>query len=170
MEKKAVWITLIVLSVLFVIQIPFNLHSNAYYYATHTHQRKNQYPFVTLLDSNYLSPNYVPGYKVQNEDRRGSYQVTIRRPDGKSFLKLKGFAITYYRNGTDDHYYLKDFYVISFSRYGIINGKAKDGRVPSKAENFLYSNLEKIQSEIKNNTSKPLINIQWIWDFWFKIH
>lgn len=40
MEKKAVWITLIVLCVLFVIQIPFNFHNNAYYYATHTHYKK----------------------------------------------------------------------------------------------------------------------------------
>ena len=79
MKKKALWITLIVLCVLFIVQIPFNFHNNAYYYATHTHYKKNQYPFITLLDTNYLPANYVSEYTVENDDKRGSYIVTISK-------------------------------------------------------------------------------------------
>ncbi|WP_304682983.1 hypothetical protein [uncultured Limosilactobacillus sp.] len=77
MEKKALWITLIVLSMLFIIQIPFNFHNNAYYYATHTPEKKDHYPFITLLDSNYLPASYVPSYNVENDDKRGSYIVSM---------------------------------------------------------------------------------------------
>ncbi len=169
MEKKAVWITIIVLFVLFILQIPFNFHNNAYYYATHIHHEKNQYPFVTLLDSNYLPQDYVPDYKVQSKDLRGGYQSSIQLSDGPGLIKLDGFSMTYYANATRKSYYLQDFYVISFSRYGIVDEETKTGTVPTKAKRVLYQNLGKIQSEIKNNSEKPLINIQWLWNIWFKV-
>ncbi|RMX27552.1 hypothetical protein [Limosilactobacillus reuteri] len=119
MKKKAVWITLIVLCVLFVIQIPFNFHHNAYYYATHIKQKKDRYPFVTLLDSNYLPASYVPGYNVENDDKRGSYTVSINKKrihTEQDIVELNGAHIRYSKDYNDPNYYLNNLASFSFFR------------------------------------------------------
>ena len=137
MEKKAVRITLIVLCVLFVIQIPFNFHHNAYYYATHTHQQKNRYPFVTLLDSNYLPASYVPGYSVENDDKRGSYTVSINKKrihTEQDIVELNGAHIRYSKDYNDPNYYLNNLASFSFSENGVINEYYKIGNPPKNAK------------------------------------
>ncbi|MFR0608811.1 hypothetical protein ACLUV9_10620 [Limosilactobacillus balticus] len=172
MKKKAIWITIIVLSVLFVFQIPFNLHHNAYYYATHTQQQKNRYLFVTLLDSNYLPASYVPGYNVENDDKRGSYTVSINKKrihTEQDIVELNGAHIRYSKDYNDPNYYLNNLASFSFSENGVINEYYKIGNPPKNAKQEMKHALEQIQSEIKQNSEKPLINIQWLWNLWFSL-
>ena len=173
MEKKAGWITLIVLSVLFVIQIPFNFLNNAYYYATHTHYKENQYPFITLLNTNYLPANYVSNYIVENDDKRGSYIVTINKKrieTNSDIIEVSDTYIFFSKDYRDRNYYLNNNASFSFTEHGTINGYYRRGNPPKNAKKEIIYALDQIQSEIKQNSEKPLINIQWIWDFWFKIH
>ena len=172
MEKKAVWITLIVLCVLFVIQIPFNFHHNAYYYATHTQQQKNRYPFVTLLDSNYLPASYVPDYNVENDDKRGSYIVTVNKREIETnfdIIEVSDTDIFFSKDYRDKNYYLNNNASFSFTEHGTINGYYKIGKPPKNAKQEMTHALEQIQSEIKQNSEKPLINIQWLWNLWFRL-
>ena len=167
-EEKIMKKWLIILGALFVAQIPFNLHFHAYYYATHMHQQKKQYPFVTLLGSNYLPQTYVPSYKVKNKDLIGSYLVTVKLSKGNKLIELDHNYMSYYNDTKKKDYYLQDYYSLSFSDNGSIDESIKDGTIPKNANPLLYRNLEQIQAEIKQNSSRPLINLQWLWNIWFK--
>lgn len=172
MKKKALWITLIVLCVLFIVQIPFNFHNNAYYYATHTHYKKNQYPFITLLDTNYLPANYVSEYTVENDDKRGSYIVTISKKKIETnydIIEVSDTDIFFSKDYRDENYYLNNNASFSFTQYGTINGYYKRGNPPKNAKQKMDQALKQIQSEIKQNSEKPLINIQWLWNLWFSL-
>lgn len=160
---------LIILGILFVAQIPFNLHFHAYYYATHTHQQKKQYPFVTLLGSNCLPQTYVPSYRVQNKELIGSYLVTIQRSKRNKLIELDHNYMSYYNDTKKKDYSLQDYYSLSFSSNGYIDESIKDGTTPKNANRLLYKNLEEIQTEIKQNSSRPLINFQWLWNLWFSL-
>lgn len=173
MEKKAVWITIIVLLVLFILQIPFNFHNNAYYYATHIHHEKNQYPFVVLLNSNYLPRSYVSDYGVENDDKRGSYMVRISKKrihTNYDIIDLTDSSILYSSNYNDESYYLNDCAKFTFAENGMIDGYYREGVPPKNAKKVLRHSLNRIQAEIKQNSEKPLINIQWLWNIWFSMH
>ena len=58
----------------------------------------------------------------------------------------------------------------SFSENGVINEYYKIGNPPKNAKQEMKHALEQIQSEIKQTSEKPLINIQWLWNLWFRIH
>ncbi len=42
--------------------------------------------------------------------------------------------------------------------------------MPNYSRKLIYDELNKIQNEIKQNTPKPKVNLQWIWNIWFRIH
>lgn len=153
---------LIILGILFIAQMPFNLHYHAYYYATHTQKKKDHYPFVMLLDSNYLPASYVPSYNVENDDKRGSYIVSISKRQvrtGKDIVELNGAHIRYSKDYNDPSYYLDNLASFSFSENGVINEYYKIGNPPKNAKQEMLHALEQIQSEIKQNSEKPLINL-----------
>ena len=58
--------------------------------------------------------------------------------------------------------------------YTISNsGKVKQEikqNMPNYSRKLIYDELNNIQNEVKQNTPKPKVNLQWIWNVWFKIH
>lgn len=171
MEKKAVWITLIILSVLFVIQIPFNLHNNAYYYATHMPHNNKQYPFVPILLGHYLPKNYVPGYQTKNYGAtRGPIMMQVSKRNIKEkndIFMLTEHTATYAPKEGD---WLISRYGIYFDESGTYDDYSKDKGIPAYSKELVTRHLKNVQNEIKQNTPKPKVNLQWIWNIWFKIH
>ncbi|MBB1110881.1 hypothetical protein H5S11_10610 [Limosilactobacillus sp. pH52_RY] len=172
MKKVMIIIISVVVGLFILIRIPINLQSNAYYYATHMPHKGDQYPFVSLLNGHYLPKNYVLGYEVQN------LNSSVREPDimwvSKKNLERKGdllrlthYSISYELNENDS--WPKE-YKIYFKDNGNYNGKNKSKNMPSYSGKLILSNLNNIQNEIKKNASKPKVNLQWIWNVWFKIH
>lgn len=172
MKKVIIIITSVAIGLFILIRIPINLRNNAYYYATHMTHKSNQYPFVSLLNGHYLPNNYVPGYKAQNLNSSVREQdimwVLKRNLERKGdLLRLTRYSITYELNENDS--WPKE-YKIYFKDNGIYNGENKSKNMPSYSEKLTLSNLNNIQNEIKQNTPKPKVNLQWIWNVWFKIH
>ena len=52
----------------------------------------------------------------------------------------------------------------------MIDGYYGEGVPPKNAKKVLRHSLNQIQAEIKQNSEKPLINIQWLWNIWFSMH
>ena len=172
MKKVIIIIISVIVGLVILIRIPINLHRNAYYYATHMPHKSNQYPFVPLLAEHKLPSSYVPGYKSE------SYSSSVRDPTDRWVLKENikqigdSFTLT---DGAAIYSLDKPFQIVSarYAIYFLNNGyivEEKRGKISHTAKKITFNCLNNIQNEIKQNALKPKVNLQWIWNIWFKIH
>ena len=151
---------LIILGLAFIVQIPFNLHYHAYYYATHMKDNSRYYRFVPLLGNNYLPDNYVPSYQVVHQDLREAtlYEVRKTEKTGDRFRLMPELV----------EYKLKNDKKVS---YIILNrdGKLLDTKKELKHEKKAYRYLNNVENEIKQHSRRPIINLQWIWNIWYRV-
>ncbi|QDR73632.1 hypothetical protein FOD75_11080 (plasmid) [Limosilactobacillus reuteri] len=172
MKKVIIIIISVIVGLVILIRIPINLHRNAYYYATHMPHKSNQYPFITLLNGFYLPSSYVPGYKSRNLNASSIRDPIIMQIEKKSIktqndmIAVEKCAVFYLP--TKGEFANSD--IISFNGYGDYNDYSTAKDVPAYSRKLLLAHLNNIQSEIKQNALKPKVNLQWIWNVWFKIH
>ena len=170
MKKVIIIITSVAIGLFILIRIPINLRSNAYYYATHMPHNSKQYPFVLLLNGHYLPAKYVPGYKVKNfGSTRGPLIMEIDKKSVKvdgDILRISEHFITYIPK--ESNYYNR--YTIFITEDGSYDGYAKGKNIPFYSKKITFHHLNRVQNEIKQNTPKPKVNLQWVWNVWFKIH
>ncbi|MBD5807275.1 hypothetical protein [Limosilactobacillus walteri] len=159
---------LIILGILFIVQIPFNLHYYAYYYATHMKDSGNRYyRFSPLLGNNYLPQSYVPGYEIEYTDLREATKNVVTKENvlvkGDKFEVNPDFT-NYYPDKTKDNYYYIDF---------LSNGKVSEdggeGHLSKNTKRKAYYCLNQFQQTLKANSRRPIINIQWIWNIWYQV-
>ena len=167
---------LILFGIIFVVQIPFNLHYHAYYYATHMKDDGDKYyRFAPLLGNNYLPQSYVPGYKVEHIDlREATNNIIIKDNILKKGDKLEiDFnSSNYYPNKNKD-----DYYSISFENDGKVysidivysNGKEEKLSKNNITRKRAYSSLNQFNETLKENSRRPIINLQWLWNMWYQV-
>ena len=171
MKKVIIIITSVVVGLFILIRIPLNLRSNAYYYATHMPHNSKQYPFIPVLLGHWLPASYVSGYKAENT---GSTRGPIKIDLTKRNIQRTGDLIEVDENSAV--YSLKPSGQITGDNYGLYfsnNGKVQNEikqNIPNYSRKLIYDELDYVQNEIKQNTPKPKVNLQWIWNIWFKIH
>lgn len=170
MRKVIIIIISVVVGLFILIRIPINLRSNAYYYATHMPRNSKQYPFVPVLLGHRLPSNYVPGYEIKNiGSTRGPLIMEIDKKNvkaGGDILKISEHFITYIPKKAN--YYNR--YTIFITEDGSYDGYEKGKNIPVYSKKLTVNHLNRVQKEIKQNTPKPKVNLQWIWNLWFKIH
>lgn len=153
---------LILIGILFIIQIPFNFHYNAYYYATHGKNNSHQdYKFVLVLGNIYLPDSYVPGYQVIHQTLRTETLNEVKKTnkDGASFSLEPGSAE--YKQKDD-----KNTQYLIFTHDGRIDKTLAENKKPNREA---YKYLNDVENEIRHNSRRPIINLQWLWNIWFKI-
>ncbi|MDK8115608.1 hypothetical protein QP705_00115 [Limosilactobacillus reuteri] len=171
MKKVIIIITSVVVGLFILIRIPINLRNNAYYYATHMPHKRNQYPFVPILSGHFLPGNDVSEYKAENT---GSTRGPIKMDLTKRSIQRNGDLLEIDEKSAV--YSLKPSGQITGDNYGLYfsnNGKVEEEiqkNIPNYSRKLIYDELNKIQNEIKQNTPKPKVNLQWIWNIWFRIH
>lgn len=109
---------------------------------------------------------------MENDDKRGSYIVTISKKKIETnydIIEVSDTDIFFSKDYRDENYYLNNNAAFSFTQYGTINGYYKRVNPPKNAKQEMDQALKQIQSEIKQNSEKPLINIQWLWNLWFSL-
>jgi hypothetical protein len=145
-----------------------NLHHFAYYYATHMPHAQNEYPFIRELDVRKI-PESV------NKDFPNAHNLDERKGGGvgASNLFQKG---DYWSLGEDGLAYYPDFdgnfdQIIFYD----INHKFRLGKVeysdltPSpKDYQRTIGVLKKLEKRLKNESPKPVINLQWIYNLWYQ--
>ncbi|MBB1123323.1 hypothetical protein [Limosilactobacillus albertensis] len=151
---------LIIFGIAFIVQIPFNLHYHAYYYATHMKNNNSKYyRFVPLLGNNYLPDNYVPSYQVVHQDLREATLNEVKKTGkkGDSFRLMPELVEYKPKNGKKVSY-------IILSR----DGKLIDTKKELKHEKKAYRYLNDVENEIRQNSRRPIINLQWLWNMWYQ--
>lgn len=159
---------LIILGVLFIIQIPFNLHYHAYYYATHMEDNNSKYyRFAPLLGNNYLPQSYVPGYEVDHIDLREATNNIVTKKN--IFEKGDKFEIDF---NSADYYpdrHKDTFYSLSFSDDNrALSDKGQD-KLPKVVKKRAYASLNRFNQTLKEHSRRPIINIQWLWNVWYQV-
>ncbi|MRN07578.1 hypothetical protein EAI26_09335 [Lactobacillus sp. 0.1XD8-4] len=171
MKKTIIIFISIVIGLFVLIRIPINLRSNAYYYATHMPHKKNQYPFVPVLLGHWLPEKYVPGYQTKNYGAtRGPVMMQVSKRNIKEkndIFMLTEHTATYAPKEGD---WLISRYGIYFDESGTYDDYSKDKGIPAYSKELVTRHLKNVQNEIKQNAPKPKVNLQWIWNVWFKIH
>ncbi|MRH72224.1 hypothetical protein GIX77_06895 [Lactobacillus reuteri] len=161
------------------ILIPLNLHYNAYYYATHMPHKRNQYPFIAVINVRSDVPiarKYVPGYKIKYfGDVREGFNPQIQRKNiaqDNDLLNILQTDAEYYPNASDANFDNEniedDKFTIDFESDGKIDKIERGKGMPNYAEKLILSELDRIQSEIKHNVPEPSINLQWLWNMKFE--
>lgn len=173
MKKVIIIITSVVVGLFILIRIPINLQSNAYYYATHMPHKSNQYPFVPILSGHYLPGEYVPGYYTKNTgSTRGPILMKITREGIRKrhdILQIKGGS-AFYALSTSERMVGNSYELYFFKHNNGTVDSENSKNMPNYSRKLIYDELNKIQNEIKQNTPKPKVNLQWVWNVWFKIH
>ncbi|WP_019251818.1 hypothetical protein [Limosilactobacillus reuteri] len=171
MKKVIIIITSVVVGLFILIRIPINLQSNAYYYATHMPHKSNQYPFIPVLLGHWLPESYTPGYETRNTgSTRGPLKIRLTKENLQrkgDVLEIDEYSAVYSLNRSDQM--TEDNYGLYFSNNGNVEEEIQKN-MPNYSRKLIYDELNKIQNGIKQNTPKPKVNLQWIWNVWFKIH
>ena len=140
-----------------------NLGKYNFYYATHMKHPKNQYPFVTATSMNTMPFNYLPNYTVANSTTEPPtcYIAKTNVIEKGDYLRLNSYSLSYahskkqFENGK--------LLNIEFSERGYLSKIEKE-----KMGQTLYLSLNDIQAELKHNSERPTINLQWIYNWYFK--
>ncbi|MCD7131463.1 hypothetical protein [Limosilactobacillus balticus] len=171
MKKVIIIIISVVVGLFMLIRIPINLQSNAYYYATHMPHNRKQYPFIPVLLGHWLPARYTPGYETRNTgSTRGPLIIRLTKDNLQrkgDFLEIDEYAAVYSLTRADQM--TDDNYGLYFSNNGKVKQEIKQN-MPNYSRKLIYNELNYVQNEIKQNTPKPKVNLQWIWNVWFKIH
>lgn len=149
-----------------------NLHQYAYYYASHMERRKHDYPAINMT-------NYVKF----NHKLLSGYDVSVSGPNRKSgtynteFIKrnvvTSGDIVLINRNYGEVLYYsslekLKNFDYEDndelFSDSAWRNVTPVYNKKLSPHQKVLYQVLDDIENQIKKNSPKPTVNLQWLFD------
>lgn len=139
-----------------------NLGKYNFYYATHMKHPKNQYPFVTATSMNTMPSNYLPNYTIANSTTEPPtcYIAKTNVIEKGDYLRLNSYSLAYahskeqFENG-------KSLY-IDFSENGHLSNTEKKNMGQT-----LYRTLNDMQDELKRNSDRPLINLQWIYNWYF---
>ena len=143
-----------------------NLGKYNFYYATHMKHPKNQYPFITALALTTIPPSYLPSYVVDNGDmdKQGVRGIEISNVKKRGDFLEAIPSILIYANSKTQYEKTGGTYYIEFSEDGYLPKTEK-----KKMGQTLYHTLNDMQDELKRNSDRPLINLQWIYNWYFKI-
>lgn len=143
-----------------------NLGKYNFYYATHMKHPKNQYPFITALALTTIPPSYLPSYVVDNGDmdKQGVRGIEISNVKKRGDFLEAIPSILIYANSKTQYEKTEGTYYIEFSEDGYLPKTEK-----KKMGQTLYHTLNDMQDELKRNSDRPLINLQWIYNWYFKI-
>ncbi|MBB1109293.1 hypothetical protein H5S11_02165 [Limosilactobacillus sp. pH52_RY] len=172
MKKVIIIITSVVVGLFILINIPINLHNNKYYYATHMPHNRNQYPLIpTLIGSSKFPSKYIKGYQVENT---GSTRGPIINQISKEKIATRHDAFKVDNYGSFN-YPDKDnsyrYYGYVSSPNGTLSKPLQDGKNISKqSKNLVFKEMDTITENVRKSIPSPRINLQWIWNIWFKIH
>lgn len=146
-----------------------NLHQYAYYYASHMERRKHDYPAINM--TNYVKFNHklLSGYdvSVSGPNRKsGTYNTefikrNVIKIGDKIWINQTSEAVEYYPNLENKE--PKDSDVL-YGDGAWRNVHPFDSKESSEHQIILYKTLDDIESQIKQNSPKPTINLQWLFD------
>ncbi|MFC2684138.1 MAG: hypothetical protein ACFN06_01235 [Limosilactobacillus oris] len=144
----------------------YNIVRYNYYYATHMKHPQNQYPFVDALARTNMPAHYLPNYHVQNfskEGLHGFHNATITKENvlqPGDYLEIASDQLSYaYSKEEFKDYKTKD---IDFDS----NGTLSHGQ---KVSPRLRRVLNTVQAELKSHCDRPPINLQWVYNWYFKL-
>lgn len=159
---------LIIFGIIFVVQIPFNLHYHAYYYATHMKADGDKYyRFAPLLGNNYLPQSYVPGYKIEHIDLREATKNVVTKTNvltHKDKIEINPQFANYYPSKHQN-----DFYTITFSNDGKAEPDEELENLPNNTKQRAYASLNRFNQTLKEHSSCPILNLQWLWNIWYRV-
>lgn len=169
MKAKA-QVGIVLLSIILSMVIPaysaYSIIRYNYYYATHMKHPQNQYPFVDVLARTNMPAHYLPNYNVQNfskEGLHGFHNATVTKENvlqPGDYLEIASDQLSYaYSKEEFKDYKIKD---IDFDS----NGTLSHGQ---KVSPQLQRILNEVQAELKSHSDRPPINLQWIYNWYFKI-
>ena len=143
-----------------------NLGKYNFYYATHMKHPKNQYPFITALALTTIPPSYLPSYVVDNGDmdKQGVRGIEISNVKKRGDFLEAIPSILIYANSKTQYEKTLGTYYIEFCEDGYLPKTEK-----KKMGQTIYHTLNDMQDELKRNSDRPLINLQWIYNWYFKI-
>lgn len=139
--------------------IAWNLHDNAYYYATHMPHEKNEYPIVRELEycrlPESINKDYPNGY---NEKLRRRSGIAIHHLFKKGDLwEVSDWGLFYYPVEKYDEQYIAFYFD---KNYKIINHDIYDLTL-SKSER---ARILHVLDRLKKESPEPLINLQKIYN------
>lgn len=157
---------LIIFGIAFIVQIPFNLHYHAYYYATHM-KDNNSYNFTSLLGNNYLPQSYVPGYEVEHIDLREATNNIVTKEN--IFEKGDEFKIDFDSSNYYPDKHKDTHYSISFSNDNRAVSDKGQNKLPKVVEQRAYASLNRFNQTLKEHSRRPILNLQWLWNVWYRV-
>ncbi|EEW54483.1 hypothetical protein HMPREF0494_0371 [Limosilactobacillus antri DSM 16041] len=165
--KKKLWIAISILTLLglwAIMYIPYNLEEYNYYYATHMKHKSDQYTFLAALKLSKLPSKYLPEYHIEYFKKKDIEYNTLTK---QSVLKKGDYLMirpSYISYATSK----KNF---DNSEVTALAGPTADGTIEPYAKKDLGKGLlqvfSDIQTELKRNSKKPLINLQKIYNWYF---
>ncbi|MFC2684375.1 MAG: hypothetical protein ACFN06_02470 [Limosilactobacillus oris] len=145
-----------------------NLGKYNFYYATHMQHPEDQYPFIPALGMTNMPKSYLSNYKILNGSKKPLSVISVE----KGNVIKHGDYLMLTRNGISYAFSKAQFFKGSQIDYdGITIDFSEDGHLSSsekkKMGQNLYSTLNNMQDELKRNSDRPLINLQWIYNWYF---
>jgi hypothetical protein len=168
LQKYKLIIVSIILSLLILCYGYCNLRYYAYYYATHMPHEKNEYPIIRELSVRTFPESVNKDYPNdfnRNSKWRGRVQIGETLENGKVWIwELDDTGLTYQPDYYDNYHQIVIYdinrnYCLGKADYeGTPKPSRKDARRAVKI-------LDHLTQRLKNESPRPIINLQWLYNF-----